>query len=254
MHVERWESRYETKTQTAFRWTVEDLFEHSQRVYLWTFTLVEAMPSWWIGPTWQKLQDWLRATYFQPQGVRVFEWHRDHGLHIHMLVNRRIGVNELRRFARRLGFGRIHVVRANLGAALYLAKYLGKDRGKIPFSGRAWARIGRVGVAVNAIEYRSPEITQRKRRIARLMAEGKSSYEAWIRAESEQAEAFLAHCRKIVGARRSKASIARRCAAHFVDVRSWEGDDRTGTGRSLTLHAIKAGGGSVSLGPGAGGG
>jgi hypothetical protein len=183
--------RYETREQTAFRWSVEELFEHSKRVYLWTFTLVKVMPSWWIGPTWAKLQDFIRKTYSPVQGLRVFEWHRDHGLHVHMLTNRRMSVGLLRWYAKKLGFGRINVkVCKNAGAGKYLAKYLGKDRGKIPHLGRSFARFGRLGCAKSAIEYRTADLTERKRIAAGLRLNGMEPYTALLTAKRMQEDAF----------------------------------------------------------------
>jgi len=187
---------YESRQQTAFRWSCDELFEVSKRVYFWTFTLVDAMPSWWVGPTWSKLLDWMAQKFGRFQGLRVFEWHKNHGLHVHMLCNRRLPVASIRRYAKRLGFGRINVKRANYGGALYLRKYLGKDAGKIPHSGRAWQRIGGVGCAKNAIEYHSPSLTQRKRRAAVLRGEGKHSLTAWEQATREEQEDFIAEARQ----------------------------------------------------------
>lgn len=188
---------WETRTQTAFRWSVEELFEGSKAVYLWTFTLVKAMPSWWIGPTWQGLQHEIYKTYGVAQGVRVFEWHKNHGLHVHMLINRRMPVSQIRRIAARLGFGRINVKRCwDVGAGRYLAKYLGKDAGKIPHGGRAWARIGRLGCAVNSVEFVSPSLTLRKEKARGLRNAGVECLTAWNTVCREEDMAFEDEARR----------------------------------------------------------
>lgn len=182
---------WETRGQTAFRWSVEDLFEHSRAVYLWTFTLVQVMPSWWIYPTWTQLQKRLATTFGIMQGVRVFEWHRDHGLHIHLLINRRMSVRMVRAMAVQFGFGRIHVKRCHSArAGNYLAKYLGKERGKIPYTGRAWARIGHVGCSKNSIQYITPELTQRKLAAHTLRLQGVAPLLAWETVCAEERDKF----------------------------------------------------------------
>jgi len=145
----------ETVSQLAFRWSCERLFEYNEKVYLWTFTMEKAMPSWWVGPTWHRLLRDVENYYGKFQGVRVFEWHKTHGLHVHVLLNVRVSVHVIRRMAKRYGFGRIHVCVAAHNSGRYLAKYLGKDRGRIPYSGRAWQSIGGRGVRCRHIQRRS---------------------------------------------------------------------------------------------------
>lgn len=182
---------WETKTATAFRWSVEELFAHSKAVYLWTYTVVEVMPSWCMGPTWARFQNWMINTYEPIQGVRIFEWHTNHGLHVHMLVNRRLPVTEVRRYASQLGFGRMNVKRCHsVGAAKYLAKYLGKDRGKIPHGGRAWARFGGLGSPVSSVQIISPENTQRMLRAKAYRAAGMKPLEALERAKADARISF----------------------------------------------------------------
>ena len=180
----------ESRTQTAFRWSVMDLFERGRTVYFWTFTMVDAIPSWQFGTTWTRLLVDLQTCFGKLRGVRVFEWHRNHGLHCHALIDERLNVNVVRRCAKRYGFGRLHVEVANIGAALYLAKYLDKDRGRIPYSGRSWARLGNNGPRVNQVKFESAKAGYMKGRIAMLRQDGMKASKAWAVAEHEWEHAW----------------------------------------------------------------
>lgn len=175
----------ETRQQTAFRWSVEELFGWGRPVYFWTFTMVDAIPSWHFGPTWQRCLNEVYKYFRRFYGVRVFEWHRNHGLHAHMLCDMRLSVHVVRRIAKRYGFGRLQVVRADYGAALYLAKYLGKDAGKIPYGGRQWARIGRSGVRCNQVRFQSPRSDFIKSQMPVYRAQGMTPFMAMLAAREE---------------------------------------------------------------------
>jgi len=77
-------------------------------------------------------------------GVRVTELHKSHGIHFHLLLNRRIPLERMKRMGWEYGFGRMGVVRADIGTAEYLAKYLSKQyRLANDFGGRRrWGTIG----------------------------------------------------------------------------------------------------------------
>lgn len=158
----------ETRSQLACRWSCERLFEYYEKVYLWTFTLEKAMPSWWIGPTWHRLLADVTNYYGKFHGVRVFEWHKTHGLHVHVLLNVRVSVHVVRRLAKKYGFGRIHVTVADANAPRYLTKYLGKDYGRIPHAGRSWQSIGGRGVRCRHIVHDSTRSRWVKRRMKYL--------------------------------------------------------------------------------------
>jgi len=132
----------EPKTVTAFRWSAEELFRTSRKVYFWTFTLKNRMPAFWVPRTWDRLHRDIIDFFGKFRGVRVFEWHKQHGLHVHALVNCRMPIHVLRRIGARYGFGVMWVKVADANAPKYLAKYLGKDFGKMPNGGRSWSCIG----------------------------------------------------------------------------------------------------------------
>ncbi len=76
-------------------------------------------------------------------GLRTFEMHEEHGLHVHMVTNERINVVEVRILAEKAGWGRIHVKPIRPEGALYLGKYLTKDGRPPCFKGwRLWAAFG----------------------------------------------------------------------------------------------------------------
>lgn len=162
-----------TKTQFAFRCNVELLFERSARVYMWTFTFVEVIPSWWALSAWDKLKTALRLYYGRIQGIRVTELHKEHGVHFHVLINKRMSVQAVRRIGARYGFGRIHVTRADVGAGKYLAKYLTKEEA-LPTAGRKWATFGMDGTRVRDIQVDSEVSRKTKAALAQIPAANKT--------------------------------------------------------------------------------
>jgi len=115
------------------------------KCYMWTFTFPQVMPDWWYARGWSEMIEALAKVYGgRIGGVRVVEAHRQHGLHFHVLVNQRVSVHLMRRLGKRLGFGRLHVVRADLGSVRYLVKYLVKDRTPLFGAVRRWRVFGNV--------------------------------------------------------------------------------------------------------------
>jgi hypothetical protein len=77
------------------------------------------------------------------QGLRVFELHEEHGLHVHVMTNQFVDVNVARQLAMQAGWGRVHVVRMASDHAGYLAKYLSNDRPECLQQWRLWAGFGK---------------------------------------------------------------------------------------------------------------
>ena len=181
----------ETRAQTAFRWAVDDLFDHSERVYFWTFTAPVVMHSWQFASAVSYLLLNIKKHVGKYRGVRVFEWHKSgHGLHAHMLVNRRLPVALVRRLARRVGLGRVNVkLCKDRGAGYYLAKYLSKDAGKMPHGGRQWARLGGCGPAVRQVRFESDTASQLRSVIYRLRNQGVKPGAAFFLAKKHVLEA-----------------------------------------------------------------
>lgn len=131
------------KSHTAFKFNVERLFESSHSgVYFWTSTFRTVMTVKEASKLWSAYaKDIVRELGLY--GVRVYELHDEHGLHIHWLVDRFVPVQIVRRIAMRHGFGRIHVKRCGKWVGDYLAKYLSKEIRATCLKGkRLWAGFG----------------------------------------------------------------------------------------------------------------
>ena len=133
-----------TKSKAAFLFSVERLFAEVEHAYLWTFTFPD-VPSIDEGAQrWRRLVQWFdRCFKGTVWGLRVYELHKTHGLHLHALRNRHVRVEIVRPAAKRYGFGRIHVKLVDKAGAKYLAKYLTKQGRPECFEGkRLWAAFG----------------------------------------------------------------------------------------------------------------
>jgi len=116
------------------------------------------MHDWQYPLCWNRFAKHLYNLCPMAFGVRVLEPHAEHGLHYHLLLNRRLSVHIVRRLAGASGFGwkgqypRVHVCVANEGVSFYLAKYLAKGGSLWPGLHR-WATFGGYkGVKKNALE------------------------------------------------------------------------------------------------------
>jgi hypothetical protein len=95
---------------------------------MWTFTFAAVLDVKATRKKWNHLLTLLKRRWPKLAGLRVFELHKNHGLHVHLVTNRWIDVNVARELAFLAGWGRIHVMRIPPERASYLAKYLSKDR------------------------------------------------------------------------------------------------------------------------------
>lgn len=159
---------------------IKDLAEYGQPAYFWTFTFADAIPPKEAAKRWHNLSRRLFKKYPTLMGVRVFEWHpgrvgeidefsgfvfHSHGLHIHLVANLFLSVDEVRKIAKKSGFGRIHVkaITDTSNAdriATYVSKYLRKGlRDRVPcLKGmRLWASWGGfAGTCVKDIVRQTP--------------------------------------------------------------------------------------------------
>jgi len=131
-----------TKSEAAFHLSCDRLAEQG-RLYMWTFTFAEVLDLVDTRKRWNHLLTLIRRRWPEACGLRVFELHEEHGLHVHVLTNKRIDVNQCRQLAKRSGWGRIHVMRIPKDRAKYLAKYLSKDRPGAFKRWRLWAGFGK---------------------------------------------------------------------------------------------------------------
>lgn len=143
-----------TKSKCAFLFSVKALFrekvangsERARRVYFWTFTFRDVESDDHAFKCWNHLRVLMHQKWKDGEGIpgiRVVEVHGGgHGLHFHLLVRRRIDVNQVRRLAIRAGFGRIHVRKATQNDAEYLGKYLSKADDGLARGRRRWGNFG----------------------------------------------------------------------------------------------------------------
>ncbi len=129
------------KSRTAFEFSADRLAQ--QGLYMWTFTFKEVLSIRDTRKLWNHLLTLLKRKWPDLCGLRVFELHKSHGLHVHLITNRYIRVEPARKLAIKAGWGRVHVVRAKPDAAKYLAKYLSKAREPCFKGWRLWAGFGK---------------------------------------------------------------------------------------------------------------
>ncbi len=130
-----------TKSKAAFLFSSQALGK--QRLFLWTFTFKDLLSVKDTRKRWNHLLTLLLRRWPELQGLRVFELHKEHGLHVHVITNRFIDVNVARELATQAGWGRIQVVRMPSEHAGYLAKYLSKERPECLHRWRLWAGFGK---------------------------------------------------------------------------------------------------------------
>jgi hypothetical protein len=129
-----------SKSKAAFLFASKTLGK--QQLYLWTFTFKDVLAVKEARKRWNHLLTLLTRTWNGLQGLRVFELHEEHGLHVHLVTNQFIDVNRARELATRAGWGRIHVARMPSEHAGYVAKYLSKERPECFKRWRLWAGFG----------------------------------------------------------------------------------------------------------------
>ncbi len=109
---------------------------------MWPFTFATVLDVKATRKKWNHLLTLLKRRWPNLAGLRVFELHKNHGLHVHLVTNRWIDVNVARELAFLAGWGRIHVMRIPPERASYLAKYLSKERPECLKGWRLWAGFG----------------------------------------------------------------------------------------------------------------
>jgi len=135
--------KFPSKTKFAFECNVDTVFGDRKQAYFWTFTFADMPEIEDAAECWRRFVNWLVRHDPKVYGVRVYELHEDHGIHLHALVNRRLSVYTIRAATKRYGLGRIHVKMLPRTAADYLSKYLTQqDRTAWLKHKRLWACFG----------------------------------------------------------------------------------------------------------------
>lgn len=129
-----------TKSKAAYLFSTQTL--GAGGLYMWTFTFREVLDITATRKRWNHLLTLIRNRWPKLAGLRVFELHDSHGLHVHLVTNRWIDVNVARQLAKQANWGRIHVIKIPTEKAGYLAKYLSKNRPPCFRGWRLWAGFG----------------------------------------------------------------------------------------------------------------
>jgi hypothetical protein len=127
------------RSKAAFQFSAERL---GSKLYFWTFTYKELHELKLARELWGKCLKEIKRNFPKLAGLRVFELHDRRGLHIHMLTNRFIWIETMKKMGKSYGFGRIEAKRADEGSIKYLAKYLNKEREECMKSARLWSAFG----------------------------------------------------------------------------------------------------------------
>ena len=130
-----------TKSKAAFLFASRTLGKDN-RLFMWTFTFKDLLSVKDTRKKWNYLLTLLLRAWPMLKGLRVFELHEEHGLHVHLVTNSFIDVNRARALAEKAGWGRIHVKRIPAERISYLAKYLSKERAECLKRWRLWAAFG----------------------------------------------------------------------------------------------------------------
>jgi len=88
---------------------------------------------------WNHFLTLMKRRWLDPCGLRLHEFH---GLHVHLITNRFVHVNECRPMAIKAGWGRVHVQRVSEEQAQYPAKYLSREREPCFKRWRLWGAFG----------------------------------------------------------------------------------------------------------------
>jgi hypothetical protein len=129
-----------TKSKAAYLFATQTLGKES--LFMWTFTFKDTLNIKDTRKKWNYLLTLLKRRWPKLCGLRVFELHKTHGLHVHLVTTRWIDVNHARQLATQAGWGRLHVVRIPAERASYLGKYLSKERPDCFKHWRLWAGFG----------------------------------------------------------------------------------------------------------------
>lgn len=144
------------KSPGAFLLSVERLDKRARWVF-WTFTFARAQSVPDACRMWSKASKMLvRKLGFR--GVRVFEMHEWHGVHVHVVTDRVYSIEKVKAICERYRFGRIGCdwVRTHGRTSFYLVKYLTKAaREECMKRRRLWQCVGMDGCRVRDVEINS---------------------------------------------------------------------------------------------------
>lgn len=148
-----------SRSTDAFEMSIDHL-QKVGRLHLWTFTFADVLTVKQGSACWSAACRELVERCNGLCGVRVFEMHKNHGLHIHAVIAGRWPIRLVRDIFQSHGFGRIHVCRITKNP-YYIGKYLSESRRHNDLKGsRLWQCFGgreskkKFSVKCKNIEYR----------------------------------------------------------------------------------------------------
>jgi hypothetical protein len=97
------------KSRTTFEYTIRKM-EAQGKLYFWTFTYREIHSLKTAMGLWNEFLTILKRK-IGFRGVRVLELHEEHGVHFHVVTNKRFKIRAILAIAARYGFGRTNVKR-----------------------------------------------------------------------------------------------------------------------------------------------
>jgi hypothetical protein len=135
----------------ALVWSIRDLADTSNKLYMWTFTWAGVFHLWYYPRMWKNfLDDLEHVVPGYTMGIRIMErfpgnnqYDLSHGVHYHVLFNQRIDIRRVWPILRKHGMS-CHVQKwkgTADEAARYLAKYLTKDYETWPIRVRRWGAV-----------------------------------------------------------------------------------------------------------------
>jgi hypothetical protein len=144
------------KSQIALQFSIENF---PVELYLWTFTWADPTPAKEGVKKWRNFlqgkgqnSQGFRSCFPTASGIRVFEIHPggdrfqpglSHGLHVHAIIDKRLPVDIMRTIWKEQGEGgMINVRRVPRDRAIYVGKYLSKQRNECMKGVRLWAAFG----------------------------------------------------------------------------------------------------------------
>ena len=135
-----------TKSKAAFLLSAQQLARlnpvNEGQLYMRTITLPNVVSVKDAKAMWNQLLTRLRQTWPNFRGLRVFELHKERGLHVHVLTCHWVPVIYMRELAQGAGWGRVHVKAVPVEAAgPYLAKSFGRQAPCLK-GWRLWAGFG----------------------------------------------------------------------------------------------------------------
>lgn len=143
------------KSAHACRFSIEAMSANLPNLYMWTFTWADVLDIEEASIRWKRFltqPDGWCAAFPYMSGIRVFEIHPgadpfmpdlSHGLHVHAVIDRRVPVDITRSIWNRKKGGRLHVKAIPAEKAMYIGKYLAKQRVECLKGRRLWAPFGK---------------------------------------------------------------------------------------------------------------